>query len=306
MGETVGVFDVEVGDQDGVWAVINDLSHGKMPLQLKSLQIENGPFTKLLVNTQLSQFTQMVFQGDLVDIKAAVTTVLRVDFDASGKVQGASLHVRCQGDGTVGQFTGLSFVLMALEGRIIREVAAVLPIPGSVNSIKDLIDEVPHAVEFTDRHYVHMWPKSLFGGGFASFEIVAKLSPSEFSQVKVSSADNLADALAQMSKISKTGINFNYYIATVLTIPTPQLLAEFFGVGPELSSTLDFLLPIFDQEHFFGLGDIIQRITQSVGTANASFKAPSQIHTHGASSSRGAHIVYSRPQKTDSGEKLSA
>merc|ERR1712232_1185220 len=291
--ETVGVFEVEVGTQDGVWATINDLSNGKMPLLLSSLQIENGPFAELLVNTQLSQFTQMLFKGKLVDIKGAVTPILRVDFDTSGKLTEASLRVRCQGDGTVGEFTGLSFVLLALEGRIMREVAAVLPIPGSVNTIKELIDEVPHTLQYTDRLYVHMWPKSLFGGAFASFEIIAKLSPSEFSQVAVAIGDSLADALAEMSKISETGVDFNYYIASVLTVPAPQLLAEFYGVGPELSSTMDFLLPLFDEKHFFGLGDVIQRMTQSVGATSSHFEAPSQIHTHSSSSSRDAHMLHS-------------
>jgi hypothetical protein len=307
--ETVGVFELEVGDPEGVWATINDLSNGKMPLLLSSLQIENGPFAQLLVNTQLSQFTQMAFRGKLLDIKAAITPILHVDFDTSGRLTGASLKVRCQGDGVFLELSGLSVVLMSLEGRILREVAAVLPIPSSVKSIKDLINEVPHELQYTDQLYVHVWPKSLFGGAFASFEINARLTPSEFSQVSVDIGDSLEDAIAEKNNISKSGVWFNYYIATVLTVPAPQLLAQFYGVGPELSSTLDFLLPIVDNddnEHFFGLGDIIRRIKQSVGATNSNFGAPSQIHTDSNSSSRAAHILHACPQKTNCGEKHSA
>merc|ERR1712060_1043718 len=68
-------------------------------------------------------------------------------------------------------------------GRIYREVAAVLPIPSSVESIKDLINEVPHDLEYTDHLMVYMWPRSLFGGGYAQFDINARLTPSEFSQL---------------------------------------------------------------------------------------------------------------------------
>jgi len=303
--ETVGVFDVEVGDPEGVWATINDLSNGKMPLLLSSLQIENGPFAQLIANVQLSQFLQMVFRDKLIDIKAAITPILHVDFDTSGKLNGASLKVRCQGDGTVGQFAGLSVVLASVEGRIYREVAAVLPIPSSVKSIKDLINEVPHDLEYTDHLMVYMWPRSLFGGGYAQFDINARLTPSEFSQVSVDIGDSLEDALAEKKNISKSGVWFNYYIATVLTIPAPQLLAELYGVGPELSSTWDFLLPIFDnegREHFFGLSDVIQRIKQSVGATNSNFGAPSQIHSDSHTSSRAAHLLHSCPQKTNCGE----
>merc|ERR1711920_800359 len=156
---------------------------------------------------------------------------------------------------------------------------------------------------------VYMWPRSLFGGGYAQFDINARLTPSEFAQVSVDIGDRLEDALAEKSNISKSGVWFNYYIATVLTIPAPQLLAEIYGVGPELSSTMDFVLPIFDNddnEHFFGLGDVIQRIKQSVGATKSNFGAPSQIHTDSNSSSRAAHILHSCPQKTNCGEKHSA
>jgi len=307
--ETVGVFDVEVGDPEGVWATINDLSNGKIPLQLSSLQIENGPFAQLIVNAQLSQFLQMAFKGKLLDIKAAITPILHVDFDTSGKLKGASLKVRCQGDGTVGQFTGLSVMLASLEGRIYREVAAVLPIPSSVKSIKDLFNEVPQNLEYTDKLFVYMLPRSLLGGAYAQFEINAKFTPSEFSQVSVDIGDSLEDALAEKKNISKSGVSFNYYIAACLTVPTPGLLAQLYGIGPELSSSVDFMLPIFDNddnEYFFGFGDVIKRIKESVGTANSKFGAPSQIHTDSNSSSRAVHILHSCPQKTNCGEKHSA
>jgi hypothetical protein len=300
---------VEVGDPEGVWATINDLSNGKIPLQLSSLQIENGPFAQLIVNAQLSQFLQMAFKGKLLDIKAAITPILHVDFDTSGKLKAASLKVRCQGDGTVGQFTGLSVMLASLEGRIYREVAAVLPIPSSVKSIKDLFNEVPQNLEYTDKLFVYMLPRSLLGGAYAQFEINAKFTPSEFSQVSVDIGDSLEDALAEKKNISKSGVSFNYYIAACLTVPTPGLLAQFYGIGPELSSSVDFMLPIFDNddnEYFFGLGDVIQRIKESVGPANSKFGAPSQIHTDSNSSSRAAHILPSCPQKTNCGEKHSA
>merc|ERR1712228_245978 len=173
--ETVGVFDVEVGDPEGVWATINDLSNGKIPLLLSSLQIENGPFAQLIVNAQLSQFLQMAFKGKLLDIKAAITPILHVDFDTSGKLKAASLKVRCQGDGTVGQFTGLSVMLASLEGRIYREVAAVLPISSSVKSIKDLFNEVPQNLEYTDKLFVYMLPKSLLGGAYAQLKSTPSL-----------------------------------------------------------------------------------------------------------------------------------
>merc|ERR1712232_998288 len=163
--------------------------------------------------------------------------------------------------------------------------------------------------EYTDHLMVYMWPRSLFGGGYAQFDINARLTPSEFSQVSVDIGDSLEDAIAEKNNISKSGVWFNYYIATVLTVPAPQLLAQFYGVGPELSSTLDFLLPIFnndDNEHFFGLGDVIRRIKQSVGVTNSNFGAPSQIHTDSNSSSRAAHILHGCPQETDCGEKHSA
>merc|ERR1712151_1002358 len=175
----------------------------------------------------------------------------------------ASLKVRCQGDGTVGQFTGLSVVLASLEGRIYREVAAVLPIPSSVKSIQDLFNEVPHNLEYADKLFVYMLPKSLLGGAYAQFETNAKFTPSEFSQVSVDIVDSLEDALAEKKNISKSGVSFNYYIAACLTVPTPGLLAQFYGIGPEVSSSVDFMLPIFDNddnEYFFGLGDVIQRI----------------------------------------------
>merc|ERR1712187_528855 len=187
-------------------------SNGKIPLQLSSLQIENGPFAQLIVNAQLSQFLQMAFKGKLLDIKAAITPILHVDFDTSGKLKAASLKVRCQGDGTVGQFTGLSVMLASLEGRIYREVAAVLPIPSSVKSIKDLFNEVPQNLEYTDKLFVYMLPRSLLGGAYAQFEINAKFTPSEFSQVSVDIGDSLEDALAEKNN-SKSGVSFNYYIA---------------------------------------------------------------------------------------------
>merc|ERR1712179_393294 len=248
----------------------------------------------------LSQFLQMAFKGKLLDIKAAITPILHVDFDTSGKLKAASLKVRCQGDGTVGQFTGLSVMLASLEGRIYREVAAVLPISSSVKSIKDLFNEVPQNLEYTDKLFVYMLPRSLLGGAYAQFEINAKFTPSEFSQVSVDIGDSLEDALAEKKNISKSGVWFNYYIATVLTIPAPQLLAELYGVGPELSSTWDFLLPIFDnegREHFFGLSDVIQRIKQSVGATNSNFGAPSQIHSDSQTSSRAAHLFAFLPSE---------
>jgi len=304
--EPVGVFEAEAGDQDGVWAIINDLSNGKIPISLTSLQIENGPFAQFLIDTQLSQFTQMAFQGRLVDIKAAVIPALEVTFDASGKLEKAFLKVRCQGDSTVGKFTGLSFLLAAVEGRIIREVTASIDIPSSVNSIQDLIKEVPQSLQYTDSLYVYMWPRSLLGGGFASFEVKTSLSPSEFSQVPVAIAESLADGLAEMGKISESGVSFNYYIAAVATLPTPDLLAQIYGIGPQVSSTVDFLLPLLDKEHFFGLGDIIEQITHLAGAANTSSDAPSHIHTHSTSSSRDVHALHFCVPKANSCGTLSA
>merc|ERR1712217_825821 len=225
----------------------------------------------------------MAFKGKLLDIKAAITPILHVDFDTSGELKGASLKVRCQGDGTVGQFTGLSVMLASLEGRIYREVAAVLPIPSSVKSIKDLFNEVPQNLEYTDKLFVYMLPRSLLGGAYAQFEINAKFTPSEFSQVSVDIGDSLEDALVEKKNISKSGVSFNYYIAACLTVPTPGLLAQFYGIG-----------------------DVIQRIKESVGPANSKFGAPSQIHTDSNSSSRAAHLLPSCPQKTNCGEKHSA
>merc|ERR1712151_331680 len=258
---------------------------------------------QFLIDTQLSQFTQMAFQGTLVDIKAAVIPALEVTFDASGKLEKAFLKVRCQGDSTVGKFTGLSFPLAAVEGRIIREVTASIDIPSSVNSIQELINELPQSLQFTDSLYVYMWPRSLLGGGFASFEVKTSLSASEFSQVSVAIADSLADGLAEMGKISESGVSFNYYMASVSTLPTPTLLAQFYGVGPELSSTADFLRPILEKDHFFGLGDIVQQIKQSVGAAQTSFDAPPHMHTHSASSSRDAHALHSCAPKAHACEK---
>jgi hypothetical protein len=262
-----------------------------IPASLTSLQIENGPFAQFLLNTQLSQFTQMAFQARLADIKAAVIPALQVTFDASGKLKEAFLKVRCQGDSTVGKFTGLSFLLFSVEGRIIREVTASVPIPSSTISIQELINEVPQSLQYTDSLYVHMFPRSLLASAFASFEIKTSLSPSEFSQVPVAIAESLADGLAEMGKISKSGVSFNFYLASVSTLPTPNLLAQIYGVGPEVSSTVDFLFPQLDKNQFFGLGDIVQEITQSVGAANTSSDAPSHIHTHGASSSRGVRAL---------------
>merc|ERR1711897_82383 len=111
------------------------------------------------------------------DITAAVSPALEGTFDNAGKMKEANLKVRCQGDSTVGKFMGLSLVLFSMEGRIIREVAASIPIPSSVTSIQELIKEVP-----------------------GSLEVRANMSPSEFSQVSVAIADSLAGGLAEMSK----------------------------------------------------------------------------------------------------------
>merc|ERR1712048_1373677 len=94
---------------------------------------------------------------------------------------------------------GLSVMGASLEGRIYREVTAVLPIPSSVKSIKDLFNEVPHNLEYTDKLFVYMLPKSLLGGAYAQFEINAKFTPSEFSQVSVDIGDSLEDALVECS-----------------------------------------------------------------------------------------------------------
>jgi hypothetical protein len=71
----------------------------------------------------------------------------------------ASLEVRCQGDGTVGQFTDLSAVLAFLERRIYREVAAVLPNPSFFKGTQDLFSEVPDSLGCTDKLFVYMHPQ---------------------------------------------------------------------------------------------------------------------------------------------------
>ena len=72
------------------------------------------------------------------------------------------------------------------------------------------------------------------------------------------------------------------FFTACVAVPTPGLRAQFYGVGPELSSPVDFMLLNFDKddnEYFFGLGDFLERIKQSAGAWNSKFGAPSQIHT---------------------------
>jgi hypothetical protein len=88
--------------------------------------------------------------------------------------------------------------------------------------------------------------------------------------------------LRRRQNIGESGVPFNYCIAACVAVPTPGLRAQFYGVGPELSSPVDFMLLNFDKddnEYFFGLGDFLERIKQSAGAWNSKFGAPSQIHT---------------------------